>query len=82
MRCCRKFAKPQEQAMADLPSARLQLNAHPFACAKVDYFGHLMIRIKQSKVKRYGCLFTCLTSRAIHLEIAIDLTSDAFINVL
>ena len=82
IRCRRKFAKPQEQVMADLPFARLQLNTHPFACTGVDYFGPLMIQIKRSKVKRYGCLFTCLTSRAIHLEVAIDLTSDAFIDVL
>ena len=82
MHCRRMFAKPQEQVMADLPFARLQLNTHPFACTGIDYFGPLMIRIKRSKVKRYGCLFTCLTSRAIHLEVALDLTSDAFINVL
>ena len=82
MHCRCKFAKPQEQVMADFPFARLQLNTHPFACTGMDYFGPLIIRIKRSKVKRYGCLFTCLTSRAIDLEVAIDLTSVAFINVL
>ena len=59
MHCRRKFAKPQEQVMADLPFARLQLNTHPFACTGVDYFSPLMIQIKRSKVKRHGCLFTC-----------------------
>ena len=30
-------------------------------------------------LKRYGCLFTCLTSRAVHLEVAHSLTADTFI---
>ena len=51
MRCRRKFAKPQEQIVADLRSAGLQLNTHPFACTEVDYFGHFMIQINRSKVR-------------------------------
>ena len=51
MHCRRKFAKLQEQIMADFPSAGLQLNTHPFACTEVDYFGPLINRIKRSKVE-------------------------------
>ena len=36
---CHKFAKPQEQVMADLPFACLQLNTHPFAHTGVDSLG-------------------------------------------
>ena len=68
--------------MAEFPPARLQMNSHPFAYTGVDYFGPLIIRQKRSNVKRYGCLFTCLTTRAIHLEVSVDLSSDAFINAL
>ena len=82
MYCRRRNAKPGEQIMAELPPARLQMNSHPFAYTGVDYFGPLMIRQKRSNIKRYGCLFTCLTTRAVHLEVSVDLSSDAFINAL
>ena len=78
--CRHRNARPGEQIMCDLPSPRLQMNSHPFAYTGVDYFGPLSVRVNRSKVKRYGCLFTCLTTRAVHLEVASDLSADAFIN--
>ena len=68
--------------MADLPPSRLQIDTHPFAYCGVDYFGPLLVKQRRFQVKRYGCLFTCLTSRAIHIEDAMDLTTNAFINAL
>ena len=68
--------------MAELPSAHQQINSHPFAYTRVDYFSPFVICQKHSSIKRNGCLFTCLTSRAIHLELAADLTADSFITML
>ena len=82
MHCRQRYEKPGSQKMADLPPSRLQIDTHPFAYCGVDYFGPLLVKQRRSQVKRYGCLFTCLTSRAIHIEVAMDLTTDAFINAL
>ena len=82
MHCRLRNAKPGQQLMANLPRERLQVDAAPFAYSEVDYFGPLNIRQKRSTVKRYGCLFTSLTARAVHLEVAADLSSDSFINAL
>jgi hypothetical protein len=79
---CRKLrGKPQEQQMADLPEDRLQ-TALPFTYCGVDYFGPFYIKEKRSEVKRYGVIFTCLNSRAIHLEVASSMKTDAFIMAL
>ena len=68
--------------MADLPKARLQIHELPFSHVEVDHFGPLLVKMKRSVVKRYGCLFTGMTTRAIHLEVAYDLSTSAFINAL
>ena len=37
---------------------------------------------KSSTNKRYGCIFTCLRYTAVHIEVANDLSTDSFINVV
>ena len=54
-------ARPGEQIMAPLPLARVAPTDPPFTHVGVDYFGHLFVKQGRSQVKRYGCLFTCLT---------------------
>jgi len=68
--------------MADLPKARLEIHEPPFSSTGIDYFGPIIVKQRRSKVKRYGCIFTCMTSRAIHLELATDLSTSSFINAL
>lgn len=77
---CRKLrAVPQQQMMAELPTDRLE-EAPPFNFSAVNYFGPFYIREGRKEMKRYGVLFSCTASRAIHLEIATSLTTDSFLN--
>ena len=83
MTCQRqRNACPGEQFMADLPAVRVAPEKPPFTFVGVDYFGPLEVKQGRSRVKRYGCLFTCLTTRAVHIEIAHSLDTDSMINAL
>ena len=80
--CSRRNARLGQQLMADLPEGRV-LSSNPlFFHAGVDYFGPILVRQGRCTVKRYGCVFTCLATRAVHLEIGYSLATDAFINAL
>ena len=63
--------------MADLPDSRLGYQQPPFANTGVDYFGPILVRHGRKTEKRYGVLFTCLTTRAVHLEIAHSLDTHS-----
>jgi hypothetical protein len=53
--------------------------SRPFFYTGLDYFGPMMVKIRRCSVKRWGCLFTCLGTRAIHLELADSLETDDFL---
>lgn len=80
--CRRLNAKAGKQKMADLPEDRLLPDQPPFTNVGVDFFGPFEIRRGRSFVKRYGVIFTCLTVRAVHIEIAHSLDTDSCINVI
>lgn len=80
--CKRISATPSTQKMADLPSDRLQSEKPPFTYVGVDCFGPFLVKQGRSHVKRYGCIFTCLVVRAIHIEILHSLETDSFLNAL
>lgn len=79
--CRRLRAKVQQQKMADLPADRLT-STPPFTYCEVDYFGPWYVKEGHKELKRYGVLFTCLVTRAIHLEVANSLETDSHINTL
>lgn len=66
--------------MSDLPQDRMETTP-PFTCANIDCFGPIYIKEGRKKLKRYGLLLT-LCSRAKHIEMIDDLTTDSFINAL
>ena len=81
--CRRRFTgKPTTQMMAPLPKSRLQQPMRAFERVGVDYGGPYLTKQGRGKTrtKRYLCLFTCLTTRAVHLEMAYALDTDSFIN--
>ena len=80
--CRRRSAVPGEQLMADLPESRLSVGSTPFFHTGVDLFGPLPVKQGRSVIKRYGCLFCCMTTRAVHLEMVFSLTTDSFICAL
>ena len=79
--CRRRKAKPEAPLMASLPYDRLSV-APPFSKVGVDFFGPLKVKHLRKQEKRYGCLFTCLVTRAVHLEVAFSLSTDSFIMCL
>jgi hypothetical protein len=60
----------------------IRMNGPPFYNYGMDCFGPFLIKEGRKEIKRYGLIITCLASRAIHIEMLDDLTSDAFINAL
>ena len=82
VQCKRLSGKPANQKMADLPRQRLTPNHPPFSFVGVYLFGPFLTRQGKSKVKRYGVFFTCLTIRAVHIQLAYSLESSSFIQSL
>ena len=67
--CRKRKAQTVTHIMADLPIERLGYKQPPFSNAGVDYFGPFLVPIRRSTEKRWGFLFTCLTTRAVHIEV-------------
>lgn len=79
---CRKLRRPtEEQRMAELPKERVEASA-PFTFCGMDCFGPFVTKRARKEYKRYGLIFTCLSSHAVHIEMVEDLSTDAFINAL
>ena len=80
--CRRRKAKHSQQIMAPLPVHRLTTSMRAFTKTAVDFSGPFITIQGRGKrrEKRYLCLFTCLASRAVHLELAYGLDLDSFMN--
>ena len=73
--------KSQGTFMSELPKERLGAYEKSFCNTGNDFFGPIIVQLSkktcanQAKAKRYGIIFTYITTCAIHLEIAGDLTT-------
>ena len=68
--------------MAPLPLSRLKTSLRAFSRTAVDFIGpYITVQGRgKSRQKRYLCLFTCLATRAVHLEVAFGLDTSSFLN--
>lgn len=81
-RCKIRRANPAPPPMGDLPKARLAAFIRPFSYIGVDYFGPYQVAVGRRVEKRWGVLVTCLTVRAIHVELVHSLNADSCIMAL
>ena len=79
LHCRKQLSSPCVQQMSDLPLDRIEPGKPPFTNIGIDYFGPFEVKVGRSYPKRYGVMITCLVSRAVHLEVAHSLTTDAFL---
>ncbi|XP_046868939.1 uncharacterized protein LOC124461458 [Drosophila willistoni] len=77
--CKLQRATPTPPLMGPLPEDRLKPGGWPFEYTGLDYFGPLLVTVGRRQEKRWVALFTCLRTRAIHLELAHDLSTDSCI---
>ena len=79
--CRRCKPKTQRQFMADLPSPRINASP-PFTHCGMDFAGPFTIKLgrirKPVLVEAHICVFVCMATKAVHLEVVSDATTPAF----
>jgi IS30 family transposase len=76
--------KTASQIMGPIPSSRTRMTYRTFDQAAMDYAWPIKTIQGRGKKgqKRWLCVFTCVATRAIHLEVAFGLDTDNFLNAL
>ena len=80
--CKKRNAPVGQQLIADFRLGRLQVNQPPFSRVGINYFGPFLVKQGGNQVKRYGCIFTCLSMSAVHQEVAHSLTTNSVLQAL
>ena len=76
---CKKFdANPIDEIIAPLPAERVSYT-YPFGICGIDYAGPLLANGGGRICKVWVALFVCATTRAVHLEMVTNLTTDEFL---
>ncbi|GFW65776.1 integrase catalytic domain-containing protein [Trichonephila clavipes] len=83
--CCKFNSKPSYPKMGDLPKQRIT-QTRPFEIVGIDFAGPILTKCqhlrKANKFKSYICLFICLATKAVHLELVSTLSTDAMLAAL
>jgi len=81
--CIRWLGKPRQPEMSQLPVERIQPGP-TFQKVGIDYSGHFFIKsstLRGAKtIKAYVIVFICLVTKAVHLELCPDLSTETFLN--
>jgi len=71
--------------MGDLPKARVE-PSRAFSKVGVDFEGPFHVKISLYRYattnKAYACIWVCLATKAVHVELVGDLTTQSFLNAL
>ena len=85
VRCQKVYAQPSSQQMGDLPTYRTT-PALPFSRTGIDFAGPFLINRgnprKPTRIKVYAALFICLCTKAVHINLCADLSTEAFLTCL
>ena len=80
--CYRLKARSVQPIMADLPADRVT-QARVFNGVGTDFAGPFQIKASQLRnakiMKAYLCVFVCLATKAVHLEVVSELSTEAFL---
>ncbi|XP_046613945.1 uncharacterized protein LOC124302152 [Neodiprion virginianus] len=87
IQCYQSRPKVPDVMMGDLPTKRVRGSLKPFTDAGVDYAGPLQVRESRRRgrvptTKAWIVVFTCLATRAVHLELVTEMTTEAFLSTL
>lgn len=80
--CHRWKSRPVVPKMADLPTARLRLFKPVFHSTGMDCFGPFQVKVGRRLEKRWGIIFKCLTTQAVHLDLLTNIDADSFLMAL
>lgn len=84
-KCIRYRASTTHQKMGNLPYPRVSM-ARPFLYTGVDYAGPILVRTSKGRgikaEKGYIAIFVCMSTKAVHIEIVSDFTSQGFLAAL
>ncbi|GFT11584.1 integrase catalytic domain-containing protein [Trichonephila clavipes] len=83
--CFKLVAKPVSQMMGDLPIERIN-PCRTFEKVGIDFAGPITTKCqhtrKANNFKSYICLFICMCTKAVHLELVSSLLAGAFLSAL
>ena len=77
--CQTEQKRPMKQKTSFIPDERLRCHEPPFCVTGIDCFSPFEVKYKRGTVKRYGAIFTCLTSRCVHIERYDSLSTDSLL---